>query len=190
MIGSERSIDLALSSTRARNETVRRFQLLLNSIQTTTMRLAQYHWANDIACDSRKEVEDFRSKLTEGISVWKHSAYGKKVKRILSFGIGDRGERLFIEKSKSRSDSNESKGLDLEDITEVRRGINSLAFETCSQSNVLDHKKCLSIIGSERTIDLEFDSHDEMISLCNCLVNLFRLYLTDYEWETEAHTHP
>ena len=71
------------------------------------------------------------------------------------------------------------KGISLSDITEVRPGINSHSFRRTGEHDAAT--KCLSKIGSERTVNIEMPTQDAR----DLMLQKFRLLLRHY---AEFHT--
>ena len=109
-------------------------------------------------------TESLRNALQRGMVLRKHTTNGKIHNRVLYLGMG--GQRLFLDTRLKNDSDMRQKGLNLDDISEIRPGSNSYNFMLSSSkgSSSSDNddsasgEKCLSIIGSERTISLEFES--------------------------------
>ena len=135
-------------------------------------------------CSDRRVVDAFRQRLRDGIRVCKHESFEKKYFLKLWLMVGIRGLRFVLAKSKPNSEN--SMGVDLEDISEIRLGFNSFVFETSSNSKTLEPRKCFSIIGSEGSIDLEFETHHDTLETANSLVDVIRCYLEEFAWDRKT----
>ena len=109
----------------------------------------------------------FTEVMLQGIEVFAYLPSGKRSKRILWL----EHKRVFIDRAKRSSAS--APGIDVDDIAEVRPGVNSHAFSRAPDPNTIPVGCCFSIVGSERTIDVEVLSSAER----DLLVQRFRLLI-------------
>jgi len=107
--------------------------------------------------DSRR-LQQFWPRLQEGIRVNKQPRnLSSPVRRLL--WVDQSGWRICITKGKTFGDRTE-KGLFLLDVSALWIGGRSFVFKSTGMVNY-DDSQCLSLVGSERTIDLVFDSSFE-----------------------------
>lgn len=86
---------------------------------------------------------------------------------------------------RSNEDERLANGIFLSDIADIRTGINSYGFKACSKLySWIDSSKCLSIIGSERSLNIQI-CNDACFGDINYMVDILRLLalqsLTDNE---------
>jgi hypothetical protein len=86
---------------------------------------------------------------------------------------------------RSNEDDRLANGIFLSDIADIRTGINSYGFKACSKMySWIDSSKCLSIIGSERSLNVQI-CNDACFGDRNYMVDILRLLalqsLTDNE---------
>lgn len=179
LIGTERTIDVEMPTANSCANVVARFQLLLKALTTSTSKAAKGKWGRAIAQVRKSSMADvaivahFRELLLTGMEVIKYDGNGKRKKKVL--WLDKDGDRLYIDAKKRIVSTGTEKGLSLNDITEIRPGINSAAFSkaACDGSS---KSKCFSIIGSERTLDIELPTSEARDAV------VFRLQLFMHQW--------
>jgi hypothetical protein len=133
--------------------------------------------------DSRR-LQQFWPRLQEGIRVHKQPRkLVKPVRRIL--WVDQSGWRLCITKGKTFGDRTE-KGLFLLDISAIWKGGRSFVFRATGMTDYED-SQCLSLIGSERTIDLVFDSTFERDKMEEDLSAVIRVLRTRAQSQGLSH---
>ena len=150
LIGTERTIDVEMPTANSCANVVARFQLLLKALTTSTSKVrihvaastvrlltnepqaAKGKWGRAIAQVRKSSMADvaivahFRELLLTGMEVIKYDGNGKRKKKVL--WLDKDGDRLYIDAKKRIVSTGTEKGLSLNDITEIRPGINSAAF--------------------------------------------------------------
>jgi hypothetical protein len=134
-------------------------------------------------------VAHFRELLLTGMEVTKYDSKGKKKRKVM--WLDKDGDRLYIDTKKRIVSVGSEKGLSLNDITEIRPGINSAAFSKAACDGGAKSKvsarpaasplttlvlQCFSIIGSERTLNIELPTSEARDAV------VFRLQLFMHQW--------
>jgi hypothetical protein len=145
-------------------------------------------------------VAHFRELLLTGMEVIKYDSKGKTKRKVM--WLDKDGDRLYIDSKKRIVSMGTEKGLSLNDITEIRPGINSAAFSKAACDGGAKSKveyrgeisplyhcclvsplilsacvlQCFSIIGSERTLNIELPTAEARDAV------VFRLQLFMHQW--------
>jgi len=125
---------------------------------------------------SQRCLDEFLQMMNRGIPVVKHivhstSVFGndyQKKPRLLWIRNG----RVCVD-HQWRIDSKGAKGCQIDDVSQVRRGASSYVFEQ-GQLDPMDGRKCMTIVASERTIDIELNMssiRDKIVNGLRHLVN-------------------
>jgi hypothetical protein len=176
LIGTERTLDMLCKSEGERDWFVEGFQLLISvlskkeqekrkesmSRSRVSSRLSS-RWSNaDVAPRlSKSQLDEVRELLHRGVPVIKHTISASSL-----FGKGFQshprmlwleGGRLYIDHKLRGTSKGTEKGVNLADISQVRLGASSFTFDN-GQLDPATYPKCLSIVASERTIDIDLNT--------------------------------
>jgi len=99
------------------------------------------------------ELREFWTILLRGLVVMKYATTGSKPQERVLW-LDRSGARLYLDHRKRFDSKGNEKGLYLRDISQVRSGCNTVAFKK-SQAHDPPTDKCFSLIGTERTLDME-----------------------------------
>lgn len=159
LIGTERTICLQLPSKFSRDWFHERFQLVIDDVLTEmekTLR-AKLRWTlqakgSDAERGSNASAQ-LRDLLSRGLQVLHHHPNGRIIQ---SYIIFDENSRKLLVQPLERSIFDFSRrpmGIQINDIAEIRPGTHSIGFV---RTNSTDKQgECLSIIGTECTIDIQ-----------------------------------
>jgi hypothetical protein len=129
--------------------------------------------AGDTAATAAEEAQSIRQLLLQGVELIKYNAKGARAHRVLWLDPGE--ARLHLGKAKKHGDTRRLKGVSLEDVTEIRPGVNSHGFARAIPDPAAACK-CLTIVGGARCFDLQLPS----IVSRDFLVHGLRLLLLEH----------
>jgi len=182
LVGTERTLDLQLPSAAACTGLASRFRALIAKLSASTEKATAHRWgAPAMSFAEVAQLAHFTELMMQGIEVFKYDSNGKKTRRVLWLAR----KRVFIDSKKRQTTTIADKGIDMDDITEVRPGINSHAFNKCLVRPHLT-AKCFSIIGSERTINVEVPSQ----ALRDTLVQRLQLLMREHAAGQHVNASP
>jgi hypothetical protein len=117
------------------------------------------------------ELREFWTILLRGLVVMKYATTGSKPQdRVL--WLDRSGERLYLDVEKRFDSKGNEKGLYLRDISQVRSGCNTQTFLK-ARAHAPPTEKCFSLIGTERTLDMEMPTafvRDRLVAKFNLLL--------------------
>lgn len=159
LIGTERTICLQLPSKFSRDWFFERFQLVIDDVLTEmekTLR-AKLKWtlqgrASEGPRNPTNMVQ-LKELLSRGLQVLHHHPNGRIIQSYIIFN--DAANRISIQPMESSifDFSRKPMGLEIKDIAEIRPGTHSIGFV---RTNSTDKQgECLSLIGTECTIDIQ-----------------------------------
>lgn len=123
--------------------------------------------------EQQSDFIEFWNLLLQGMTVVKYKSSEKgSATRVLWL---DTTQRLRIEESK-RETTTGNKGIHLRDLSAVRSGAKSFVFRTTKAP--IQHDRCMSLIGTERTIDISLTStkaRDEAVRRFQVLVTSIQM---------------
>jgi myosin heavy subunit len=117
------------------------------------------------------ELREFWTILLRGLVVMKYATTGSKPQERVLW-LDRSGARLYLDHRKRFDSKGNEKGLYLRDISQVRPGCNTQAFLK-SRQHAPPADKCFSLIGTERTLDMEMPTafvRDRVVAKFNLLL--------------------
>jgi myosin heavy subunit len=117
------------------------------------------------------ELREFWTILLRGLVVMKYATTGSKPQERVLW-LDRSGARLYLDHRKRFDSKGNEKGLYLRDISQVRPGCNTQAFLK-SRAHAPPTEKCFSLIGTERTLDMEMPTafvRDRVVAKFNLLL--------------------
>ena len=173
LIGTERTIDISVDDAAVAQGLAKRLDMLLARVNASSALAENHRWGRlGMDFEEVATLARFTEVMMQGIEVFAHLAGGNRSKRILWLAR----KRVFIARTKNFDPTASDSGVDVDDIAEIRPGTNSHAFCT-HDSNTIPIGCCFSIVGSERTIDVEVLSSE----LRDELVRRFRLLIREHK---------
>lgn len=163
IIASERTLCLQLPSEFSRNWFLVRIRLLCDDILTTNEKSLResIKWTKMnnklVLKDSFKEIADSTQDFLEkGVTVLCHTPEGAINESTLTYNAEER--RLEIKKTGGFFKfATQTRGINVSDIFSLRPGTHSYGFVQSKSQNE-KQENCMSIIGSECSIDIELSS--------------------------------
>lgn len=185
LIGSERAICLQLPSKFSRDWFLERFQLVIDDVLTEmekTLR-AKLRWATQGRITDAERGSNVASQLRQllerGLQVLHHHPNGRIIQSyILFIESSNRIEIQPLERS-IFSFTQKNMGLQINDIAEIRPGTHSIGFVRSSSTD--KQGECLSIIGSECTIDIQLATNKAR----DLLAHKLKLFIDSWSYANE-----
>lgn len=186
LIGTERTISLQLPSKFSRDWFLERFQLVIDDVLTDAEKSlrAVIKWSLDNDASKWADLEggesvyeQMKKLLAKGLQVLHHHPGGRIIRSYLSFSEAG-GDLHILPMEKSIFDfTRKNLTLNINDISEIRPGTHSIGFV---RTNSTDKQgECLSIIGTECTIDLQLANNKAR----DLLVQKLRVFVSNFNPE-------
>lgn len=161
LIGTERTLCLLLKSKTARDWFVERLKLVIDDVLTETekrnrLEMRSGHLSLTLNPTDTVSPADLRNLFARGFKVLHHHPNDTIIESIIYF---DQTRSRVVIRPVVRSFfsfSDQSMGLQVEDIVEIRQGTHSLGF--VGSDSMHKQAECLSIVGTEATLDIELAS--------------------------------
>jgi hypothetical protein len=184
LIGSERSISIEFPSEFTRDWFLERLRLVQEDVMTIEEKTERNRvLAMKGSSIGHVEIESARKligQLRNGIKITIHHPTGKIYDAIFTY---DGARDSFVVTPVARTifgfGAPKSISLSVQDVADIRPGIHSIGFVRTSSTS--QEAECFSIIGTECTIDLQFNERGRnlLIEKLRILVNHIQANFTD-----------